>query len=106
MVGYPALFPAGGAACARTLGITPGDVAFLNDKEMQLNSMLRQHAVTAGATYVDTYAPSVGHDACSDPTSRWIEPLVPASPAAPLHPNARGAQGMADAVARAVTAAS
>ncbi|WP_323747548.1 SGNH/GDSL hydrolase family protein [Catenulispora rubra] len=108
VVGYPALFPAGGAACAHTFGITPGDVGFLNDKEVQFNSMLRQHATAAGAEYVDTYTPSVGHDACSDPDTRWIEPLVPALPAAPLHPNARGAQGMADAIARAVgtTAAS
>ena len=35
--------------------------------------------------------------------SRWIEPLLPASPAAPMHPNAAGEQGMADAVAQAVT---
>ena len=55
-----------------------------------LNSMLRRDAQAAGAGYVDTYAPSEGHDACSVPASRWIEPLLPASPAAPLHPNAAG----------------
>ena len=65
--------------------------------------MLRQDAQAAGAGYVDTYTPSVGHDACSDPASRWLEPLLPASPAAPLHPNAAGEQGMADAVIRAIT---
>jgi lysophospholipase L1-like esterase len=103
VVGYPDLLPAAGGTCGHTLGVTQGDVAFLNDEALQLNSALRQDAQAAGTTYVDTYGPSVGHDACSDPASRWIEPLLPASPAAPLHPNAAGEQGMADAVSRAVT---
>jgi len=103
VVGYPDLLPAAGGTCGHTLGITHGDVAFLNDEELQLNSALRQDAQDAGATYVDTYTPSVGHDACSDPDSRWLEPLLPASPAAPLHPDAAGEQGMADAVSRAIT---
>jgi hypothetical protein len=37
--------------------------------------MLRQRARAAGAVYVDTYTPSLGHDACSGPARRWIEPL-------------------------------
>jgi lysophospholipase L1-like esterase len=105
LVGYPALLPPGSAACAHTLGITRGDLAFLNDEELRLNTMLRQRAEAAGATYIDTYTPSAGHDACSDPASRWIEPLLPESPAAPLHPNALGEQGMANAVTGAITAA-
>ena len=36
--------------------------------------------------------------------SRWIEPLIPDAAAAPLHPNAVGEQGMADAIVAAVTA--
>ncbi|HEU5332398.1 MAG TPA: SGNH/GDSL hydrolase family protein [Actinocrinis sp.] len=102
VIGYPALVPPSGTACAHTLGITQGDVAFLHDEELRLNSMLKQHAESTGATYVDTYAPSAGHDACSSSAARWIEPLVPASSAVPLHPNARGEQGMADAVLRAI----
>ena len=104
VVGYPALLPAGGATCAHTLGITQGDVAFLNTEEILLNNMLRQRAKAARAVYVDTYTPSLGHDACADPADRWIEPLIPASPAAPFHPNARGEKGMADAVLRAIAA--
>jgi hypothetical protein len=57
---------------------------------------LRERAGKAGVGYVDTYAPSVGRDACADP--RWVEPLVPRAPAASVHPNERGEQGMADAV--------
>jgi hypothetical protein len=55
---------------------------------------------------VDTYTPSQGHDACSAPASRWLEPLLTTSAAAPLHPNAAGERGMADAVVEAVKSAS
>ena len=102
VVGYPDLLPSSGTSCAHTLGITADDVAFLDSEELRLNSMLQQRAADAGATYVDTYTPSEGHDACSDAATRWIEPLAPASPAAPLHPNAIGEQGMADAVLHAI----
>ncbi|MGD0700324.1 MAG: SGNH/GDSL hydrolase family protein [Trebonia sp.] len=98
VVGYPDLFPAGGDACADALGLTKGDVAFLNDEELRFNGMLRQAAQAAKAGYINTYTPSEGHNACSAPASRWIEPLIPDAPAAPLHPNAAGEQGMADAV--------
>ena len=57
-----------------------------------------------GDGYVDTYGPSEGHDACAAPASRWIEPLIPDAAAAPLHPNAVGEQGMADAIVAAVKA--
>ena len=46
----------------------------------------------------------MGHDACTPEASRWIEPLIPAAPAAPLHPNAVGEQGMADAIVQAIKA--
>ncbi|MEU9272629.1 SGNH/GDSL hydrolase family protein [Streptomyces sp. NPDC048251] len=104
VVGYPAILPAKGASCDRELPLAPGDLRFLHDTEQQLNTMLRDRAGTAGATYVDTYTPSVGHDACSAENTRWIEPLKPSSPAAAVHPNERGERGMADAVLRAVDA--
>jgi lysophospholipase L1-like esterase len=103
VVGYPDLLPAtDGTACAHTLGITAGDVAYLDTEELALNSMLRQQAAAAHDTYVDTYAPSLGHDACSDAATRWIEPLLPDASAAPLHPNSVGEQGVAEAVERAL----
>jgi len=105
VVGYPDLLPASGSGCASSLGITSADLVFLNQEELRLNTMLEVNAKAAGAVYVDTYTPSQGRDACADQTVRWIEPLVPASPAAPLHPNVRGEQGMADAVLSAVKSA-
>ena len=65
--------------------------------------MLKQQVTAAGDDYVDTYTASAGRDACSDPATRWIEPLVPDAPAAPMHPNARGRQGIADVVEHAVS---
>lgn len=98
VVGYPAILPPSGTGCARELRLAPGDVTWLQQKEQQLDAMLRQEAQAAGAGFVDTWKPSVGHDACSAQGTRWIEPLLPRAPAAPLHPNARGERGMADAV--------
>jgi lysophospholipase L1-like esterase len=106
VVGYPDLLPAGGGGCGGALGITAGDIAFLNQEEVRLNGALEQVARAAGDGYVDTYTPSQGHDACSASASRWLEPLLVTSAAAPLHPNAAGERGMADAVVEAVKSAS
>jgi lysophospholipase L1-like esterase len=106
IVGYPDLFPTTDAAkCASTLGITPGDVSYLDNEELKLNSMLKQQAAAAHDAYVDTYSPSVGHDACSAASTRWIEPLLTNTDAAPLHPNAVGEQGLATALEHALTSA-
>jgi lysophospholipase L1-like esterase len=106
VIGYPDLLPAAGGGCGDALGITEGDIAFLNKEEVLLKGVLREVALAAGDGYVDTYTPSEGHDACAAPGSRWLEPLLPSAPAAPLHPNAVGERGMADAVVGAVKSAS
>ncbi|WP_170290559.1 SGNH/GDSL hydrolase family protein [Kitasatospora atroaurantiaca] len=106
VVGYPALLPADAAACTATLGrsVPAGDIAFLVEKERQLNAMLRQRAEAAGVGYVDTFAASAGHDMCAGESTRWVEPPFPAAGLAPVHPNARGQQGMAAAVLRTLGA--
>ncbi|NEA66141.1 SGNH/GDSL hydrolase family protein [Streptomyces sp. SID12488] len=105
VVGYPAILPSEGKSCDDDMTLAPGDVRFLDTKERQLNSTLRKRAEAAGAVYVDTYGPSIGRDACAARDTRWIEPLMPAADAAPVHPNERGERGMADAVLRALKAA-
>ncbi|WP_354640223.1 GDSL-type esterase/lipase family protein [Kitasatospora camelliae] len=103
VVGYPALLPADPAACSGTLGpVAVADLVFLAEKEQQLNAVLRERAEAAGAGYVDTFAPSAGHDMCAGEGQRWIEPLVPAPGSAPIHPNALGERGLADAVLTAL----
>lgn len=100
VVGYPALLPDDAVPCTSpVVPFAAGDFRYLRDTEKKLNAMLRTQALLGGAGYVDTYRPTVGHDMCRAPADRWIEPLVPASPAAPAHPNAKGEQAMARAVA-------
>ncbi|MFG3246645.1 SGNH/GDSL hydrolase family protein [Streptomyces sp. NPDC048187] len=87
LVGYPALVPDDGSACRSTVPLAAGDFPWLRDKTRQLNSVLARQAAANGATFVDTYTPSVGHDACKPAGVRWIEPTDTAA-AAGFHPNA------------------
>jgi lysophospholipase L1-like esterase len=103
-VGYPAILPEVQPGCWPLLPVAPGDVPYLRNIQKQLNAMLATQAAAAGATYVDVYGPSIGHDACQLPGTRWVEPLVPLSPAAPVHPNALGMQAMASVLLQAMTA--
>jgi lysophospholipase L1-like esterase len=98
VVGYPDLLPDDGVGCFPAVPFAAGDFRYLRDTEKQLNTMLRIEALLGGASYVDTYGPTVGHDMCKAPADRWIEPLTPAAPAAPAHPNAKGEQAMAAAL--------
>jgi hypothetical protein len=78
-----------------------GDVPCLRATEVALNRTLAREAAANGATFVDTYRATIGHDVCQRPGARWVEGLIPASPAYPFHPNRRGQQ----AIARQVLAA-
>ncbi|MFH8974970.1 SGNH/GDSL hydrolase family protein [Streptomyces sp. NPDC017890] len=102
LVGYPAIFPEDGTACRETVTLAEGDFPWLRDKAKQLNTMLARQAGKHGATYVDAYGPSVGHDVCRPAGVRWIEPEETAS-AAGFHPNAAGHRSTADAVLAALT---
>ena len=95
LVGYPAVLPNSGNGCWPAVPIAFGDVPYLRGVEQELNAMLAAEAAANGATYVDTYTASIGHDACQGPGVKWVEGLIPTSPAAPFHPNALGEQGMA-----------
>lgn len=102
VVGYPAILPEVQPGCWPVMPVAPGDVPYLRDKQKELNAMLATQAAAAGATFVDTYGPSIGHDACQRPGTRWVEPLIPLAPAAPVHPNALGMRSMADALLAAL----
>jgi len=103
VVGYPAILPDTGYGCWPTVPIAFGDVPYLRGVEKSLNTMLANTAAANGAGYVDTYTPSIGHDACRGSSTRWVEGLVPAASAAPFHPNAAGERGMATAVTAGVS---
>jgi len=102
VVGYPDILPNTGNGCFPIEPIAFGDVPFLRGEEKNLNRMLSNEAATNGAVYVDTYTPTIGHDSCQPPGTRWIEGEVPLAPAAPWHPNALGEKAMAGAVQKAV----
>jgi lysophospholipase L1-like esterase len=101
VVGYPDMFPQSGG-CWPAVPITDGDIAYLRGIEVKLNAMLADEAAAAGDTFVNTYAPTTGHDFCTPESVRDVEGLLPGSLALPFHPNARGQQAMAGAVLNAV----
>ncbi|MFD7919371.1 SGNH/GDSL hydrolase family protein [Streptomyces sp. NPDC059740] len=100
VVGYPDILPDDGSNCSSTVSIAKGDAPWLRDTEKRLNSMIAAQAASHGATYVDTYRPSVGHDVCKAAGTRWVEPLLTTA-AAPFHPNAAGEQSMGQAAVAA-----
>jgi lysophospholipase L1-like esterase len=95
VVNYSAIFPHSGNGCWPRMPVTPADVRWLREKQVQLNGMLAQQASANGAAIVDVYSASVGRDACAGSGTRWVEPYVPGNAAAPLHPNRRGMDAMA-----------
>jgi lysophospholipase L1-like esterase len=104
LVGYPDILPSTGDGCWPLVPFAFGDVPYLSDIELDVNQMLARTAGANGATFVDTYAATAGHDACRPASVRDVEGLIPTSPAYPFHPNQRGQQVMADQVLAALGA--
>ncbi|TSD93389.1 SGNH/GDSL hydrolase family protein [Gordonia rubripertincta] len=101
VVGYPAVYPQQGNCPGRNPFSAP-DTAFLDRLEVELNTMLKTQAQSAGVDFVDTYGPSVGHDSCKPQSTRWVEPYTNPIGALRLHPNAKGHQQVAKAVLAAL----
>ncbi|TSD98026.1 SGNH/GDSL hydrolase family protein [Skermania sp. ID1734] len=102
VVGYPDVLPQSGR-CYPQITLTSADMAYANGIELQLNQVLHDQAAANGATYVDLYTPSIGHDACKSRTVRWVEPPVMGHlNATPAHPNAAGQAAAAQTVAAAI----
>lgn len=99
VVNYAAIFPETGFGCWPQMPMGFGDVPYLRSKEKELNSMLATQAAANGATLVNWYNASIGHDACKGSSTRWVEPVVPTNPAAPVHPNLAGMTGAAGILA-------
>jgi hypothetical protein len=94
VVGYPAILPPTGG-CWPSIPIENGDATYLRGTEVELDGMLKAQAVANHARYVNTYTPSIYHNACTPERTRWVEPLFPGTSAAPVHPNAVGEAAMA-----------
>jgi lysophospholipase L1-like esterase len=104
VVNYPAIFPETGSGCWPQMPISFSDAPYLRAKQQQLNAMLATQAANNGAKLANWYQASIGHDACKSSSVRWVEPLVPNNPAAPIHPNLRGMEGGATVLVSAVKA--
>ncbi|MFF1700204.1 SGNH/GDSL hydrolase family protein [Streptomyces sp. NPDC058257] len=98
VLGYPWIVPAeADPACFAKMPIATGDVPYLRDLQTHLNKAVQRAASETGATFVDLSAASEGHDACKPLGTRWIEPVLFGTNFVPVHPNALGESGMAEA---------
>jgi lysophospholipase L1-like esterase len=94
LVGYLRILPPT-QGCYPVMPIARGDVPYLDGVQQQLTDMLASQAFHHDAAFVDSYAGSLGHDACQPPGVKWVEAVTPTSPAAPVHPNAAGMRAVA-----------
>jgi hypothetical protein len=102
VVNYPSIFQdAGTPGCWPLLPVADGDAVWLRDKEKELNQMLADEAAANGASLVDWYSASIGHDACQPPGVKWVEAAIPTNAAAPIHPNLFGMMAASDLVVAA-----
>src|ERR1044072_1366780 len=104
VVDYAAIFPETGRGCWPQMPVGFADVPYLRAKQQELNAMLADQAAANGATLVSWYQASIAHAACKSPLTRWVEPVVPLNPAAPIHPNSTGMRGAANALVAAIAA--
>jgi hypothetical protein len=104
VVNYAAILPDQGPGCWPIVPISDGDVPYVRAKQKELNQMLADQAAANGATLVDWYTASIGHDACQPPGIKWVEGAVPTNAAAPVHPNLLGMLGASQLVVAAARA--
>ncbi len=101
VVGYPRLLPERGRCAA--VPFAAGDYPWSRRVERLLNDALRAAAERAGATFVDLYPASRGHDACAG-SRAWVNGSQTLfGLAAGFHPFQEGMRGMAGAVHTAIT---
>lgn len=103
VIGYPDILPQSGN-CYPTMPLTTGDVSYLNGVEKDLNSMLQSEAKANDATFVDTYTPSIGHDACKTGSAQWINPIIATNGGISVHPTPNGVAETASLVEAAIAA--
>ena len=105
LVNYLAAVPP--KACYPYVPILKEDMPYLYEKFNELNAMVARAAARGGAELVDTYTPTLGHDVCKGPLTRYVEAVIPVSLngpalAVPAHPNSAGANAQARIVLQAI----
>ena len=96
VVGYPRLLPERGTC--KQVSFAAGDYRWGNRVERRLNRSLRLAAQTNGATYLNLYPASRGHDACAGKEA-WINgDTLKLFRAADFHPFKRGMRAAAQEI--------
>jgi lysophospholipase L1-like esterase len=91
VVGYPEITPKNGKCNVEEFPWYPKDLQWFRNNVQKLgNKMIKEGAKANGAIFVNTFGPSVGHNACQEPGVRWIEPLIGSLTGVAVHPNATG----------------
>lgn len=85
LVGYPRIVPPEGY-CPDIIPFADGDYDFYDEWEQNLNTAVAKAAHRTRADFVDTYTPSLGHDACATGGAAWINGARFSLVAAPMHP--------------------
>jgi hypothetical protein len=91
VVGYPEVTPSNGY-CPAAIRWTTGDLKWFREVTVRINAASSRWAHANDATFVDTFTPSKGHNACEALGARWIEPLIGSLTGVPLHPNVTGVE--------------
>jgi lysophospholipase L1-like esterase len=105
LIGYPKIAPEHGT-CPAILPFADGDYAYLYSIEQKLNQAVENAALAGGATYVDTFGPSTGHDACAPDGQAWIQGKdVNLLRALNYHPRFEGQAGVASLTYKKLTGA-
>jgi hypothetical protein len=91
IVGYPEIMPSNGY-CPAAIPWTTGDMKWFREVTVRINAASNRWAHAHDATFVDTFTPSKGHNACEAIGTRWIEPLIGSLTGVPLHPNMTGVE--------------
>jgi lactoylglutathione lyase len=89
VVGYPEITPLNGY-CPSAIPWTTRDLNWFRTIEQEGNALKKAGALANHDVYVDTFTPSIGHNACEPVGKRWIEPLIGSLTGVPVHPNAAG----------------
>jgi len=77
-----------------------GTINELDENAVEAAVVLAEQARAHGAMFVDAYRGGEGHDMCAPAQRRWVEGVLSAKNAAPIHPNAAGMREVADRVVR------
>jgi lysophospholipase L1-like esterase len=105
LIGYPKIAPEKGT-CPDILPFSDGDYAYLYSIEQKLNQAVESAANSGGATYVDTFGPSTGHDACAPEGQAWIQGKdINLLRALNYHPRYEGQAGVASLTFKKLTGA-